>query len=194
MPSTKFVIQPFKHSEWSLARKSTCQLMHACMNVVDGNTQTTPVNFTDTYRKSYKLVLHRHGNRVQSVLRHAIRALVTTYHGPANAELRNLRAVMLRDLNMYYQRTYVLSNKLSDVNTILAQEEQLYEQRYEQRYAWAVAVVDKYKQAWLAQYYAKEGKFVKQSGDAWCDSGLVCRKGAKRSRNDADGGDQKPKR
>ena len=190
---SRFVIKPFTHSlqmTHGFAQKSLAQLMEAMIACTEQRANT--VNFEDIYRTSYNLTLHKFGARVQFAIRHAIRALVTAHPGSNHATERSRCALMLSDINKYHQRTWVLNQRQEDVYAVLVSEMKRYEDEYKVRHARAVAVVDKYKQAWLQRFYSNQGGFVEKSKKEWCKSGLVYQKAEKRKREDdeEDGADE----
>ena len=122
---------------------------------------STDFSFEVMYCVSYKLTRYGPGADIQFILQSAVRAIMFK-----PKPLRSTILTMLRCVNKYHQ----VLNRYHGQPCL----EKLAEIEETKRTTWAVAVIDKFKAAWIRRYYMPEtGGFVVRSAKAWSRSGVL---------------------
>jgi len=129
-PKTKFVIQPFKQHapmDEEYVQKTWSTLRHAIDEIFAHN--ASGLSFEELYRNAYNMVLHKHGDKLYNGLRDTVRehlakmaAAIDSANDQAFLEVLNkkwsdhkLSMIMIRDILMYMDRTYVNQHKKTAV-------------------------------------------------------------------------------
>ena len=122
----KFVIQPFKHNQQmdeEYANK-TWQTLHNAIHEIHKQ-NASGLSFEELYRNAYNMVLHKFGDKLYQGLSDTITAHLRTvaeHVQTANdteflSELKDkwdkhkVSSIMIRDILMYMDRTYVVAQK-----------------------------------------------------------------------------------
>jgi len=122
----KFVIQPFKHNQQmdeEYANKTWQTLSNAIHEIHKQN--ASGLSFEELYRNAYNMVLHKFGDKLYSGLSDTITAHLKTVaehvQSANDAEFLNelkdkwdkhkISSIMIRDILMYMDRTYVVAQK-----------------------------------------------------------------------------------
>ena len=122
----KFVIQPFKHNQQmdeEYANK-TWQTLHNAIHEIHKQ-NASGLSFEELYRNAYNMVLHKFGDKLYQGLSDTITAHLRTvaeHVQTANdteflSELKDkwdkhkISSIMIRDILMYMDRTYVVAQK-----------------------------------------------------------------------------------
>ena len=128
--SQKFVIKPFRanvHMDTSTADKIWSALQLAIGEIHNKNAST--LSFEELYRQAYSLVLHKHGEKLYNgvyttVRKHLLSIADEVSDAPDETLLvalarrwddHKVTMVMIRDILMYMDRTYVVQNKKTPV-------------------------------------------------------------------------------
>jgi cullin 3 len=128
--SKKFVIKPFKprnNMDLAAAQGIWGSLSRAIAEIHDKN--ASALSFEELYRNAYNLVLHKHGELLYNGVRGSVQAhlasvATTMAVCPDEQLLQELSArwgdhqvtmVMIRDILMYMDRTYVTQQKKTAV-------------------------------------------------------------------------------
>ena len=127
---SKFVIQPFKHNQQmdeDYANR-TWQTLHDAISEIHKQ-NASGLSFEELYRNAYNMVLHKFGDKLYSGLTQTITKHLQTVAAEVQAtqddrfmlELKDkwdkhkLSSIMIRDILMYMDRTYVASQKKTPV-------------------------------------------------------------------------------
>ena len=127
---SKFVIQPFKHNQQmdeDYANR-TWQTLHDAISEIHKQ-NASGLSFEELYRNAYNMVLHKFGDKLYSGLTETITKHLQTVAAEVQAtqddrfmlELKDkwdkhkLSSIMIRDILMYMDRTYVASQKKTPV-------------------------------------------------------------------------------
>ena len=122
----KFVIQPFKHNQQmdeEYANK-TWQTLHNAIHEIHKQ-NASGLSFEELYRNAYNMVLHKFGDKLYQGLSDTITAhlrtvadqVQTTNDTEFLSELKDkwdkhkVSSIMIRDILMYMDRTYVVAQK-----------------------------------------------------------------------------------
>jgi len=130
MRPSKFVIQPFKHNQQMDEEYAnrTWQTLHDAIHEIHRQ-NASGLSFEELYRNAYNMVLHKFGDKLYSGLTDTITRhlqLVATEVQAANDEQflkvlkdkwdkHKLSSIMIRDILMYMDRTYVAAQKKTPV-------------------------------------------------------------------------------
>lgn len=126
----KFVIKPFRanvHMDSATADKIWAALQLAIGEIHNKNAST--LSFEELYRQAYSLVLHKHGEKLYNgvfttVTKHLSSIADQVSNAPDETLLvalsrrwddHKVTMVMIRDILMYMDRTYVVQNKKTPV-------------------------------------------------------------------------------
>ena len=127
---SKFVIQPFKHNQQmdeDYANR-TWQTLHDAISEIHKQ-NASGLSFEELYRNAYNMVLHKFGDKLYSGLTETITKHLQTVAAEVQAtqddrfmlELKDkwdkhkLSSIMIRDILMYMDRTYVAAQKKTPV-------------------------------------------------------------------------------
>jgi len=122
----KFVIQPFKHNQQmdeEYANK-TWQTLHNAIHEIHKQ-NASGLSFEELYRNAYNMVLHKFGDKLYQGLTDTITAHLKTVAEEVQSandteflnELKDkwdkhkISSIMIRDILMYMDRTYVVAQK-----------------------------------------------------------------------------------
>lgn len=123
---SKFVIQPFKHNQQmdeEYANK-TWKTLHDAIHEIHRQ-NASGLSFEELYRNAYNMVLHKFGDKLYSGLAETVtthlRGVAAEIQGVSEDdflgqlkekwEKHKLSSIMIRDILMYMDRTYVVSQK-----------------------------------------------------------------------------------
>ena len=136
-----------------LARKIMRDLLHIV------NQTTMKVSFEDAYRASYQLVLHGGGALMSRMIKLIARISAARPHG----DMHLLCMVLVRDMNMYFDKTYRISHNLPSI------EEEFVAAR-EKRVAWAFDVFNRhnFKALWIEKYFQPGGFYEQRVAKKRC--------------------------
>jgi len=130
MRSSKFVIQPFKHNQQmdeDYANR-TWQTLHDAIREIHRQ-NASGLSFEELYRNAYNMVLHKFGDKLYNGLTETITQHLQAVAAEVQAandeqflpELKDkwdkhkLSSIMIRDILMYMDRTYVAAQKKTPV-------------------------------------------------------------------------------
>ncbi|KAJ1625999.1 Cullin repeat-like-containing domain protein [Pavlovales sp. CCMP2436] len=125
-PKAKFTIQPFKQHapmDEDYVNKTWDTLKHAIDEIFAHN--ASGLSFEELYRNAYNMVLHKFGDRLYNGLTATVKAHLSTTAAEVDAATEaefldvlnkkwadhKLSMIMIRDILMYMDRTYVTQHK-----------------------------------------------------------------------------------
>ena len=154
--TNQFAIKPFHTAPLSddLACEYKRTLMQALSRIVRGD--INGVKFENTYRMCYLLVLHKHGYKVQQMLKLIANAIVRTV--PPNNFESTFRFV--QDVTMYHNHIFRVAKNLPSV-------QDLGNVVYEERKAWALRVLQTVVSLWREYYLRPGGLFETRCAPTW---------------------------
>lgn len=150
-PKPKFTIQPFKQHapmDEDYVQKTWSTLRHAINQIFAHD--ASGLSFEELYRNAYNMVLHKHGDKLYNGLAETVRAHLAKAAGEIDAandaeflEMisgkwagHKLSMVMIRDILMYMDRTFVSQHKkvcVYDLGTALFRDDVVRAPRIKER-------------------------------------------------------------
>ena len=153
--TNQFVMKPFHTAPLSddLACEYKRTLMLTFSRIVRGD--INGINFENTYRMCYLLVLHKHGDIVQQMLKLIVNAIVRSV--PPNKFESTIRFV--HNVTLYH-RIFRVTHHLPSV-------QDLGNVAYEKRKTWAMHVLQTVVSLWREYYLRPGGLFETTRAPTW---------------------------